>query len=596
MAESASPSPAFELSFTHHSALEDGQRSAAAIHSLSHPLHTSPHSPLAASCASPALIPCCPSLLCGGAAVVSVLSMLLGVWLLLLGSRWPRLSSFCIAWLCGGVLLYFVLSVCGVPTAVSVAVAFVVPLVALAPPIGLLPPLARSLLAALVCFICWLGFHTAFPSALSSNPVGLYLLLALPAAVFAAVGLAVGTAVTFVVCCPIVGVFLMYQGVTTFIHEQWPLLYALDQRPTCQDASRCYIAFAVALLAAAAGVALQAFLTSSQLRRAAADAAGDGVDGDGKELEPTAVLSGKFAIPMTVLGGGSASGVTAAGVGGAAAGGAGVDSAVVPLYSLADIHELPEDGHAAVVVTISPSPVSSAGQHVVVLDAPPAVFLSYPTAPVPLLLPHPPSTAALQQLHLGLSPVPPGAQRWGTDPLAGGRGSGAQAKQPGQRGKEEAEEEEEEGHMPTAEEGGRRWGSHVSVDSRRGATPHTPAWVAVYDSQTMRPRDYVFDYEEPDDDQLRATASQAALAQPIRSDSGRSGADGDDGEQRVEAADSVIDGDGGRQPNALYLTMQNPVAFNVRYSATLSEEPMQLTVHEADASRSGPSDVASRVS
>ena len=503
--------------------------------------------------------------------------MVLGVHLLVVGSRYPRLSSFCMAWLCLGALLYFIVAVSGGSLTAALVVGFVVPVVALAPPIALLPPLARCLLAVLVCFICWLGFHTIFPHALSSSPVGLYLLLALPAVVFAVVGVVLGPVVTFVVGCPIVGVFLAYQGVAAFIHQPWLVLFALDQqstRLTCDEVDHCYEAFAVAVVAAAAGIAWQAFLASRLLN---------------KDADPTAVLSGKLAIPMQMATLGTAPAASfsagtpaaAAAPGGAAsAGNTAVASAVVPLYSLGEVTGL-SDGHAAgVVVSLAASSIPVAAvQHIVVVDAP-APPLSYPTAPVPMLLPHPPSSDGLHHYgYGGLFTAPPGGQRWGTEPMAGSRaGAGGDAKSAHSGEGEDEEEDEGGGQLPPAEEGGRRWGSHVSVGSKRGATPQPPVWMAVYD------------YEQPEEDQLRATASREELrshgsdrfASPVRGDSRGSEADGSDA--AVDAAADLINDDGGAPSRSMYDTMHEAAGFNVTYSATLTDEPMQLTVHEPEIS------------
>ena len=231
-----SASPSFLLTFDHHEVLEDGPPPLPAP-SFRRANRSLPR--LGADRSSALPLPCAPllwSLLrCACAhSVVAVLALVLGAALLLVGSGYPRLSSFLTAWLSFGVLLYFLQAVEGVGQTLSLCLAFLLPPPLLAAPLALLPlPVSSSLWGAYVAFVCWLGFHSLYPDALSSSPAGLYLLLALPSAAFAIVAAAFSR-VALVVCAPVVGVFLLYQGLTTFIHQPWPLLFALDQQPTCR--------------------------------------------------------------------------------------------------------------------------------------------------------------------------------------------------------------------------------------------------------------------------------------------------------------------------------------------------------------------------
>ena len=465
--------------------------------------------------------------------------MALGVFLLLCGARFSRVSSLLTAWLCLGVLTYYVMAVEGKDSAESLPVAFLLPLL-LAAAVAWLRPLARFLLGALVAFICWLGFHTLFPDALRSSPAGLYVLLAVPAALFGAAAV-LAAPVAFIAGTPVVGVFLVYQGVTTFLHEPWPVLqalYAEEGDGTCGDARTCYIAFAVALVAAATGVALQ----SVQAARAVGDA------------EPTAPPSSdKYAIPMVALRSPTP----------AAAACASTDSTVVPLHT-ADATE-PVSVDRAHVVLLPPSPDSREAQHIVVEDAPTLMLVAYPTAPVafpPLRHPAPEShVPPLPVLGVGTAVA---GQRWGTEPV------GIRDRRPGN-----AADEDEELRMPDTEEV-RRWGSHVSVGSKAPQTPHT-LWR--------------FDYEQPDE--VRPPFS----AQPHSAGDARTQSSSDSGQrtsvlavltQEMAAEDDIgnVSGSTGGPRRPMYHTLTPQRASSMSYNATLSSyaEPVQLVVHEAERS------------
>ena len=494
--------------------------------------------------------------------MVAVVALVLGAALLLLGSGFPRLSSFFTAWLSFGVLLYFLQAVEGVGQTLSLCLAALLPPPLLAAPIALLPlPVSSSLWGAYVGFVCWLGFHTLYPDALASSPAGLYLLLALPSAAFGAVAAAFSRH-ALVVCTPVVGVFLLYQGLTTFIHQPWPLLFALDQQPTCQHSTACYVGFAVALLAAAVGVAWQFAWTAMQAKRA--DAALGTTQSKGASIPLSA------ATLAAVVGGGGAVAASA------------TDSTVVPLHSAEqtlDVEMVSRStfpGSDAVVVLIPSSP-SARGQHVLVEDAPSVPAMAYPTAPVPLLLPHashahsrrpshPPTTAAAAAVM--------GPARWGTEPVMGGgeTAGGAEVASLG------CDEDEETGG--SAETGGRRWGSHVSVGSRQrshdGETLTSPVpqpWVAVYsyDDQTQ---------DEPQSShpfspqQLGGTLS-------LTSGSSRQPGAGDGAEEERWGEDAAADDHFLDRSPASSAELPPPLTYGSAVGATMSDAgPAALTVHE----------------
>ena len=347
------------------------------------------------------------------------------------------MCAFCLSWLSFGVLLYFIIAVSGASTVAAVAVGFVLPPLPICLPIALLPRVSHFLLGFYFGFLCWLGFHTLFPDALTqSSPAGLYLLLALPSLACAVVSTLYLRAYSFLLLTPPIAAFLFFQGIVTFTHSGWAVLPALDDDSSCDWI--CFVAFSGGIVVAVTGVLLQASLWTSFIDQGAVEVEGEEKAGVGPSaaVKPAvAALPSEVALTEVEDGSGS---VNSRSRGVAAA----------PVHLAVDAAPELSENEGGHFVLLPSSPVSA--QHVVVVhDAPPVPPASFPTAPSELPT-HPLASAAAAEL---VAASLPSARVYSTAPeMAVGAGA------------RDEEEDDAAGEVKRREDGRRPFGTHVSVN------------------------------------------------------------------------------------------------------------------------------------